>query len=212
MNFINPDMVQMWITSPYALAILAMLATAGSSFLFVPSEIMYLPMALAAPNKAIFYGLFVTFFSVLGACFGYFLGKKGGQPILHKLFKEKHIDAVRKLYKKYDTKAVFIGAFSPIPYQAFTLSAGVFDLNFSRFVMTSIIGRAGRFLLVTGLIAIFGPTIQSFIEDRLGLVTALITAGLIILYAFYKIAIPLIEEKWLKRSIKDIIFGWFQRS
>lgn len=212
MNFINPETIQSWITSPYALAILAMIAVSESSFLFIPPELIYLPMALATPSLAIFYGLFVTAFSVLGACFGYWLGKRGGKPILKRLFKDKHINAVKKLYKKYDTKAVFIGAFSPIPYQAFTLSAGVFDLNFARFVMASIIGRASRYLLVTGLIAIFGPTIQGFIEDQLSLFISLITVGLIVLYAFYKIAIPLIEEKWFKRSLKDMVFGWFHHS
>lgn len=210
MTLINPETLNLWMASPYALFILALLAFSESAFFLIPPEVMVIPMALAAPDKAIFYGLFISLLSLLGAIFGYWLGQKGGKPVLNKLFKEKHTIAVKKLFQKYDAKAIFIAAFTPIPYKVFTLSAGVFDLNFRRFLIASIIGRSTRYLLLTGLIAIFGPAVKSFIENQLDLAISLGTAALIALYAFYKLAIPFIEEKWLKRSVKEIVFGWFR--
>jgi len=210
MNILQPETVEALMASPYALAILGLITFSESSFLFIPPEIMVIPMGIAAPEKALWYGLFISFFSVLGATFGYLLGQKGGKPILKRLFKKKHTQVVENLFKKYDTKAIFIAAFTPIPYQVFTLSAGVFDLDYKRFLIASIIGRTSRYMLTMSLIFFFGESIRYFIENQLAIVIGLGTAALIAAAAFYKLGIPFIEEKWLKRSFKDFLFGWMK--
>lgn len=210
MSLLNLDSAEAWITSPYALVILALLSFSESAFFLIPPEVMVIPMAIATPHLALWYGAFISLFSLLGAVFGYYLGVKGGRPILRRLFKEEHTKSVERLFKKYDTKAIFIAAFTPIPYKVFTISAGVFDLDFKRFLIASVIGRTSRYMLITGLIAVFGESIRHFIENRLDLVIGIGTVALIVLIAFYKIVIPFIEEKWLKRSFKDVFMGWFR--
>src|SRR3989339_711883 len=105
MSFFTSEAVQVWMTSPYALAILGLFSFSESAFFIIPPEVMVIPMSLATPQFSLWYGLFITLFSVLGAMFGYWLGKKGGKPILHKLFKQDHITTVQKLFQKYDSKA-----------------------------------------------------------------------------------------------------------
>lgn len=210
MTLFEAGTIEAWVTSPYAFLILALLSFSESAFFIIPPEVMVIPMGLARPDMALWYGLFISALSLMGAAFGYWLGQKGGKPILHKLFKQEHIDAVERLYQKYDTKAIFIAAFTPIPYKVFTLSAGVFDLDFKRFFLASIIGRTSRYMLIMGLIALFGESIRYFIENQLDVVIGLGTVALIVLVAFYKIALPFIEEKWLKRSLKDMLFGWMK--
>ncbi|MBU0578827.1 DedA family protein [Patescibacteria group bacterium] len=210
MNLLQPGTVEVWMSSPYALIILGLLSFSESSCFLIPPEVMVIPMGINAPEKALWYGLFISLLSLFGAMFGYFLGQRGGKPILRRLFKEKHVRSVENLFKKYDSKAIFIAAFTPIPYKVFTISAGVFDLDYKRFMIASIIGRTSRYMIVMGLIFFFGERIRYFIEHQLDVVIGISTIAAIILFIFYKFIIPFIEDKWLKRSLKDILFGWMK--
>ena len=73
-------------------------------------------------------------------------------------------ERVKALYDRWDFWAVFVAGFTPIPYKVFTLSAGVFQISFPVFVVASLISRSARFFLVAGLIYVFGPGIQGFID------------------------------------------------
>jgi len=151
--------------SPYAIWILFILAFAESSFFPIPPDVLMIPLALANPAAALLYALVTTVGSVTGGMFGFWIGARGGRPVLKRFISQKKIDAAKKLYKRYDVWAVGIAAFTPIPYKVFTISAGVFELRFKRFVLASILGRAGRFFLVGILISIFGPIIKSFLDS-----------------------------------------------
>ncbi len=210
MNILQPGTIEAWMSSPYVFLILGLLSFSESSFFLIPPEVMVIPMGIAAPHNALWYGLFISLFSLFGAMFGYWLGQKGGKPILRKLFKEEQTKAVERLFQKYDTKAIFIAAFTPIPYKVFTLSAGVFDLDYKRFMIASIIGRTSRYMIIMSLIFFFGESIRYFIEHQLDMVIGIGTLAAILLFAFYKLAIPFIEEKLLKRSLKDFLFGWMK--
>ena len=60
---------------------------------------------------------------------------------------------------------------TPIPYKVFTISAGVFAINFPIFVLASVLSRGLRFFLVAGLIYRFGASISSFIDRYFSLLT-----------------------------------------
>jgi len=210
MSILQPGTIELWMASPYALAISGLLSFSESSFFLIPPEVMVIPMEIAAPDKALGLGLFISLLSLFGAMFGYFLGQKGGKPILRKLFKEEHTQSVETMFKKYDTKAIFIAAFTPIPYKVFTISAGVFDLDYKRFMIASIIGRTARYMIIMGLIYFYGESIRYFIENQLDKVMIIGTLAAAALFVFYKYAIPYIENRWLKRSLKEILFGWMK--
>lgn len=210
MQILQPGTVEMWMASPYVLAILGLLSFSESSFFLIPPEVLVIPMGIAAPKNALWLGLFISLLSLFGAMFGYFLGQKGGRPILRKIFKERHVKSVENMFKKYDTKAIFIAAFTPIPFKVFTLSAGAFDLDYKRFLLASATGRTLRYMIIMSLIFFFGESIRYFIENQLDMVVGIGTGVGILLFAFYKLAIPFIEEKWLKRSLKDFLFGWMK--
>ena len=71
---------------------------------------------------------------------------------------------IQGLYDQYDFWAVFLAGLTPIPYKVFTLSAGVFDINFGVFVVASALSRGLRFFAVAALIYRFGPPIARFID------------------------------------------------
>lgn len=96
---------------------------------------------------------------------------------------------IEALYNTYDAWAVGIAGFTPIPYKVFTIAAGMFKINFTVFILASMISRSARFFLVGGLIYAFGPRIQGFIDryfDFLAVAfTVLLVASFVVLkYAF----------------------------
>ena len=71
---------------------------------------------------------------------------------------------VQDLYDRYDFWAVFLAGLTPIPYKVFTLSSGVFSINFGVFVIASLLSRGLRFFVVAALIYRYGPPITRFID------------------------------------------------
>jgi len=211
MSFLTGEAIQTWMASPYALAILGLFSFSESAFFIIPPEVMVIPMGLAAPQLAWWYGIYISVLSVLGAAFGYWLGRVGGRPILQKLFKPEQIAAVQKLFQKYDTKAIFLAAFTPIPFKVFTLSAGVFDLNFRRFLLASIFGRGIRYMIIAGAIAIFGENIRWFLENQFDLVILIGTVAVIVGFIFYKLVLPALQERLLRNHLWNKITHFLRR-
>ncbi|MCX7955970.1 MAG: DedA family protein [Patescibacteria group bacterium] len=194
MNFINNA-----ISSNNALLILFVLSFAESSFFPIPPDTLMIPLALMNPKLAIFYAFLTTVSSVLGGVFGYFIGLKGGRPLVKKFISDEKLYQVKLLYQKYDVWAVIIAGFSPIPYKIFTIAAGLFELDLKRFVIASFIGRGGRFFLVGTLIFIFGEKIKYFLTHYLEWaiigITVLFIGGFVVVNKVLKKSSSFTSEK-----------------
>ena len=98
------------------------------------------------------------------------------------------IQYIETLYNKYDAWAVGIAGCTPIPYKVFTISAGVFHINFAVFFIASFVSRSARFFLVGGLIYTFGPSIRTFIDKYFNILATvfavLLVAGFVIIKYF----------------------------
>src|SRR3989344_1927506 len=105
----------------YGLLGLFLLAFAESSFFPVPPDVLLIAFSLASPENAFIYAAVATLGSVLGGLFGYFLGKKFGEPLLLRFAKKETVSHVQKLYSEMGSWIVFIAGFSPIPYKVFTI-------------------------------------------------------------------------------------------
>ena len=157
--------------SSNSVLLLALIAFAESSFFPIPPDAVLIPLAFLQPEKAIFLGVLTTVFSVLGGAFGYFLGYRGGRPLVKRFVSDEKLYKVKLLYNKYDVWAVMIAGLTPIPYKVFTIAAGLFELNFKRFMLASFIGRGGRFITLGVLIYFFGPTVKPFLQENFELIT-----------------------------------------
>lgn len=168
--------------APYALFTIAF---AESSFFPVPPDALLIPMVVARQKRWFALALICTMGSVLGALLGYLVGwvlwESVGQPIVAFYSLEHAMDLVREKYSENGFLAILTAAFTPIPYKVFTISAGLCKIPVYTLVVASVIGRAGRFFLVAGLLRIFGERISRYIEkyfDILSLVfLALLIAG-----------------------------------
>ena len=97
--------------------------------------------------------------SVIGAVIGYFLGKKLGHPIAVRLFKEKRVNKVEAWFKKWGAWAVFLAAFTPIPFKVFTWCGGIFEMKFKKFLIAAILGRLIQFAIAAYVGSLFGPAL-----------------------------------------------------
>ena len=145
---------------------LAINAFVESFFLAPPPDILLITMDLAKPERALFYATICTLFSVLGGSFGYALGRFGGRPVFNFIFKNKQeqIGTVEKMYEKYGPYAVFFAAFSPVPFNVFTLASGLLNMKFLPFFTASIFGRGLRFFLVSTILMLFGEMVKQYIN------------------------------------------------
>ncbi|EIW19769.1 MULTISPECIES: YqaA family protein [Pelosinus] len=156
---------------------LFVIALAESIFSPVLPDLLLIPMAIANPQNAVYYGMVATVASVLGGLIGYAIGKTWGLPVIKRFIPLHYIDQMRLLADKYGAWAVYAGALLPIPYKVITLTAGMFDIRLPIFILASVIGRAKRFLLEGILIYYFGPKAIALLDN----VSSVGTAALVIL-------------------------------
>jgi membrane protein YqaA with SNARE-associated domain len=157
-----------WAKTPYGTRALFVLAFCESSFFPIPPDVLLITLAVVLPKKSLRYALVCSAGSVLGGCFGYLIGWQfmaavGDAIIRFYGLMDKYED-MRQLYSLYDAWVVGIAGFTPIPYKVFTITAGAFRINFMVFLVASTVSRSARFFIIGGLIHLFGPKIQSFIE------------------------------------------------
>ena len=154
--------------SRYATTALFLIAFAESSFFPIPPDVLLMALAISAPRRAFLYALVCTGGSVLGGLAGYAIGyyafDYAGKPIIEFYGVTGKFDLVGQKYQENAFAAITIAGFTPIPYKVFTIAAGVFKIGLPTLVGASVVGRAGRFFLVAGLIRLFGPNIKALID------------------------------------------------
>jgi membrane protein YqaA with SNARE-associated domain len=160
-----------WADSPYGVAALFALAFAESSFFPIPPDVLLIALGLGHPEHSMLYAAVCTAGSVCGGMFGYGIGRVGGKPLLDRFVSPAKTRRIHDYFERYEAWAIGIAGFTPVPYKVFTISAGAFWVNFPRFVLVSFLSRGARFILVGGLIALYGEAVRHFIERYFNLLT-----------------------------------------
>jgi membrane protein YqaA with SNARE-associated domain len=179
------EQVLRWSRHRHAERYLGAMSFAESSFFPIPVDVMLAPMVLAARDHWVRLATIATLFSVLGGVAGYGIGY-GLFDVIEPWLRESHYwDAYqtsRNWFDEYGVVVVFVAGFSPIPYKVFTIAAGVAVLNLPGFLIASLIGRAGRFFLVAGLVRAGGQGFEDRLRihvERIGWAVVLISAVVI---------------------------------
>jgi len=151
--------------APYALFGIAFVE---SSFFPIPPDVLLIAMVISDKKKWIRFATICTIGSVMGALFGYFIGwglyETVGKMIVDTYKLQNIVTLIGQKYQENAFFTIFTAAFTPIPYKAITITAGLFKISLSMLIFASIIGRAGRFFLVAGSLRIFGKKIADSIE------------------------------------------------
>ncbi|MGV1830482.1 YqaA family protein [Agrobacterium vitis] len=166
-----------------------------SSIFLVPADVLFLPMALAKPEKVWRYATIATITSVLGGIAGWFLGyyayESIARPILEFYGKADAFDQLR-LSVDYETVVLLLitsGLAHLPPIKVVTILSGVAHVDIWLFIMTAIVARGGRFFLLAWLLRRYGEPIRHFIEKRLGMIAAIGAIVLIALFVAYRLLV-----------------------
>ena len=171
---------------------LAVIAFIESSVFLVPADVLFLPMALARPDRAYRYAAIATIASTLGGIAGYLLGyfayEAVAKPVLAFYGKLDSFEALRSCAGE-DTLMMLLvtsGLSHLPPIKVVTILAGVAQISLVFFIVSCVIARGARFFALAWALRRFGEPIRHFIERRLGLIAALAAAALIALYFMLK--------------------------
>jgi membrane protein YqaA with SNARE-associated domain len=167
---------------------LAVIAFIESSVFLVPADVLFLPMALARPQRAYRYAAVATIASTLGGIAGYFLGyfayEAFAKPVL--AFYGK-LEAFENLKNCTSEETLWLllttsGLSHLPPIKVVTILAGVAQISLIVFIISCIVARGARFFAMAWALKRWGEPIKHFIEKRLGLIAGLAAALLIGLY------------------------------
>ena len=161
------------------------------SFIFpIPPDVIIIPMAIAKRKEWFKIALIATLGSVLGACFGYFIGYVFFNEIGVKIFEFYGVDPSFWKNKVSSEGGVIawmtllaIAGFSPVPFKLLTITSGFVHFNLAYFIIISLLTRGSRFFLISFLIGNFGQTMKLLIQKRL-LKISLIFSIFIIFFAY----------------------------
>jgi membrane protein YqaA with SNARE-associated domain len=162
------DWVSKRVHSPYALWWLSILMALESFIFPVPIDPLLILFCVENPKKSFRYAALSTAASVIGAAIGYgiglFLWHILGPFFTSYVISQATFEALRAKYELYQTWAVLIAGFTPIPFKAVTLSAGFCSLPFAPFIFYSILARGARFFLLGAIIRLWGKKIKQYID------------------------------------------------
>jgi len=183
------DWVLSWAHRPHGAWALFILAFAESSFFPIPPDVLLIALAISIPARAFRFALVASLGSVIGGAAGYAIGLYFMELIGYNIIELYGIadkyEYVQAMYRTYDAWAVGVAGFTPIPYKAFTITAGAFEINFWVFLVASFVSRSARFFIIGLLIYKFGSPIRDFIEKYFNILTiifiALLVGGFVLL-------------------------------
>jgi len=172
---------------------LALIAFVESSVFLVPADVLFLPMALARPDRVYRYAFVATAASVAGGIAGWLLGfyayESIAKPILAFYGKLDTFEQLKSHVGEEQLNLLLVtsGLAHLPPIKVVTILAGVAHVKLWHFVVSAVIARGLRFYLLAFLLKRYGVTIQAFIEKRLGLILGAVAVVLIGLYVAWRV-------------------------
>lgn len=132
---------------PFGVFAVSLIDSAGLPLPGGPDAVMIL---LSARNHALMpvYAVAASLGSTAGCAVLYLVARRAGMLALRKV-KPARRARIENLLGRYDILAIFVTAIlpPPFPFKPFVLSAGVFKLKLSRFVIAVFAGRMVRFMI-----------------------------------------------------------------
>jgi membrane protein YqaA with SNARE-associated domain len=167
---------------------LALIAFVESSIFLIPADVLFIPMAIARRDRAYRYALVATVASVLGGIAGWLIGHYAYEGIARPLLEfYGKLDAFESLRTSSNRDAVLLmlvtsGLAHLPPIKVVTILSGALDVDLGLFIASAVVARGARFFALAWLLRRYGPSIQDFIERRLGLIASGVAAAIILLY------------------------------
>jgi membrane protein YqaA with SNARE-associated domain len=157
--------VPLYVAAPSMILIGAL----DSSLLSLPEINDYLVVmrCYSDPKSVFFFPLFAAVGSVIGCVVLYEIMRRGGQAVLHRRFRQSHIDRVERAYARFGFLAVAVPALlpPPMPFKVFVATAGALEYPRWRFVVTVMIARSLRYFIEGALAIYYGEQVIWFLKE-----------------------------------------------
>ena len=178
-----------WAGHKSANPILALVSFLESFVFPIPTDAMLIPMVIAKRSEFFKISFIAIIFSVLGAIVGYLIGYVFFNEIGIKIFEIFGAENANIFKEKLASEAglfsgiiiLFIAGFTPLPFKIITISSGFVHFNIFFFIITCLLARGLRFLLVGYLAYKYGAAIGPFLEKKGGQWTIIISAIIVVI-------------------------------
>ena len=180
------DWTLRWAGSRHAEAAMGAVSFVESSVFPVPADVLFIPMCLARPERAMRDALVASVTSVLGGVLGWSIGYYAfdliARPLLDFYGKRAAFDALKTATGDGTVLVMLVtsGLTHLPPMKLVTILAGVVGFDLKWFILSAIIARGGRFYGLAFALRRYGPQVVGFIERRFMLI-CLALAGLLAL-------------------------------
>lgn len=167
---------------------LAFIAFVESSVFPVPTDVLFIPMAVLKPEKSWRYAFIATLFSVLGGIAGWMLGHFAydtlARPVLEFYGKYAEFEALRGSASADFILLLLItsGLTHLPPIKIVTILSGAAGISLWLFIVAAILARGARFYLLAWLMNRYGAAILELIRRRRALF--LILSGVLVIVGF----------------------------
>lgn len=145
------------------------------------------------PERFWVYVLMASAGSALGSLVIYAIGYEMGELVLEKRMGPLRFARMRERFEQHKYLALILPAMMPppFPFKLFALSAAVFEMHFSHFLLAIFAGRVARFLILSVLVIRFGPRAVTLAADLVrthltGLLVALLLAVILALAFWWR--------------------------
>jgi membrane protein YqaA with SNARE-associated domain len=189
-----------WANTKWGVWALFLCAFADASIFGLPTPMLFLALALLNIKKAYKYALFGMLGTLAGSVAGYSIGHfawldTNGEftGLAHFMFNnipgfsEDGYNNIHNLYANWDFWILFIAALLPLPYKLFSISSGVFDINFFIFCFATLISQGIKFFLLALMTIKFGPEVKKLLEFNWKPIAIIATACIAIAIVVIKI-------------------------
>ena len=176
------------------------IAAMDAAFLGLPLDPVVAGYVYNDRSRFLLYAVMASAGSALGSLIIYGIGYEGGELLLRKRISHQRFEKIRQSFEKREFWALMVPSMlpPPAPFKLFVLSAGVFEMHFTHFLLAIFCGRMVRFLVLSVLTLFFGPHVISFAGVLLHKHPA-ITAGsaaivIVLIYVIYRLWRPPVVE------------------
>lgn len=168
--------------------------TLESACIPIPSEAI-MPFAgfVVSEGKMTLWGITIVgaLGNLVGSWIAYFVGLKGGRPILEKygkyiLISHNELERADKWFERYGHEAVFIGRLLPGIRTFISLPAGIAEMDFKKFTIYTLAGSLPWAFALGYIGVMLGPHWDS-IKDYFHILDIIVVIGIIvgIIYLIY---------------------------
>ena len=170
---------------------LGIIAFVESSVFLIPADVLFIPMAIARPERAYRYALIATVTSVLGGIAGWMIGYYAFEAIALPILKFYNgVAAFEQMKATWGDSVLLLLITSGLahlpPIKVVTILSGAVHVNIWLFIVSAIVARGARFFALAWALKRWGEPIRGFIEHRLGLVAGIAAIVAIALYLILK--------------------------